>query len=30
MDLYRDDKIGFWKLEATEEERELKPDYVTR
>jgi hypothetical protein len=28
MDLYRDDDVGFWKLEATDEESELKPDYI--
>jgi hypothetical protein len=28
MDLFRDDKIGFWKLEASDGEREQKPDYV--
>lgn len=28
MELYRDDEACFWKLEATDEERELKPDYI--
>ena len=28
MELYRDDKVGFWKLDASEEEREQKPDYL--
>ncbi|MFL5832693.1 MAG: hypothetical protein ACJ76B_01760 [Solirubrobacterales bacterium] len=28
MDLYRDDEVGFWKLEATDEEWNLKPDYI--
>lgn len=28
MELYRDDNVGFWKLDAAEEERELKPDYI--
>jgi hypothetical protein len=28
MDLYRDEDVGFWKLEASDEERELKPDYL--
>jgi hypothetical protein len=28
MELYRDDKVGFWKLEASEEEQGLKPDYI--
>lgn len=28
MDLYRDDEVGFWKLEASDEEWELKPDYI--
>ncbi|HZY72151.1 MAG TPA: hypothetical protein VFE22_03480 [Edaphobacter sp.] len=28
MELYRDDDVGFWKLEATDEEWELKPDYI--
>jgi hypothetical protein len=29
MELYRDDDVGFWKLEATDEEWELKPDYIS-
>ena len=28
MELFRDDKVGFWKLDATDEDRELKPDYI--
>jgi hypothetical protein len=28
MELYRDDKVGFWKVEASEEEQGLKPDYI--
>lgn len=28
MELYRDDEVCFWQLEATDEERELKPDYI--
>lgn len=28
MELYRDDEVGFWKLEATDEEWKLKPDYI--
>ncbi len=28
MDLYRDDKIGVWKVEASAEELEQKPDYL--
>lgn len=27
MELFRDE-VGFWKLEASEEERGLKPDYL--
>jgi hypothetical protein len=25
---FRDDEVGFWKLEASEKEWELKPDYL--
>jgi hypothetical protein len=28
MDLFRAGKVGFWKLEASDEEWELKPDYI--
>lgn len=28
MELYRDDEVCFWKLEASDEEWELKPDYI--
>jgi len=28
VQLYRDGQVGFWKLEATDEEWELKPDYI--
>lgn len=28
VELYRDNEVGFWKLEATDEEWELKPDYI--
>lgn len=28
VELYRDDEVSFWRLDATDEEWELKPDYV--
>src|SRR6185295_4148754 len=28
MDLYRDEDVSFWKLEASNEEWELRPDYL--
>lgn len=28
MDLYRDDEVSFWKVEASDEEWELKPNYL--